>query len=202
MMADGGGPSANVWAMSAAPQQPSRIPADATVEGDGIVIGDGPARVDLFVDFLCPFCRQFEERSAGELDKLVAEGAVSLVYHPVAFLERLSTAHYPSRASAAAGAASDDGKFLEFKDALFADQPEEGGPGHSGDELVQIGVSVGLDSERFSETVRAETYLPWTAFLTTQAVEDGVSGTPSVFVDGAPVEPDAGVIAAAIGRAD
>jgi protein-disulfide isomerase len=79
--------------MSPGLQPPARVPADATVEGDGIVVGDGPVRVDVFVDFLCPFCRQFEERSAAGLEALVADGQVSLVYHPVAYLERLSTAH-------------------------------------------------------------------------------------------------------------
>ena len=37
---------------------PNRIPAGATAEGDGILTGDGPVRVDAFIDFLCPFCRQ------------------------------------------------------------------------------------------------------------------------------------------------
>ena len=39
---------------------PGHVPAGATPEGDGIVVGHGPVRVDAFIDFLCPFCRQFE----------------------------------------------------------------------------------------------------------------------------------------------
>ena len=106
--------------MSDSPTPPARLPADVTEEGDGIVIGDGPARIDVFVDFLCLFCRQFEERAGADLARLAADGSASVVYHPLAFLERLSTNHYPSRASAASGAASDGGAFTAFKDALFA----------------------------------------------------------------------------------
>lgn len=122
-------------------------------------------------NFLCPFCRQFEERAGSTLAGLVADGTASRVYHPGAFLERLSTAHYPSRASASSGGASDGGRFAEYRDALFANQPEEGGPELSDDELIALGVSVGLDSEGFGETVREQAYMPWTAYLTARAVE-------------------------------
>jgi protein-disulfide isomerase len=44
------------------PAIPGRLPAGATQEGDGIMIGDGPVRIDAFIDFLCPFCRRFEAR--------------------------------------------------------------------------------------------------------------------------------------------
>ena len=50
--------------MSDTPAPPARLPRDVTEEGDGIVVGDGAARIDVFVDFLCPFCKQFEERAA------------------------------------------------------------------------------------------------------------------------------------------
>ena len=42
------------------PIMPSHVPATATPEGDGVVVGDGPVRIDAFIDFLCPFCRRFE----------------------------------------------------------------------------------------------------------------------------------------------
>ncbi len=50
---------------------PDRIPAGATPEGDGIITGNGPVRVDAFIDFLCPFCRRFELSSAPTLADLI-----------------------------------------------------------------------------------------------------------------------------------
>ncbi|MEU5521503.1 thioredoxin domain-containing protein [Streptomyces sp. NPDC052079] len=166
---------------------PSRVPASASPNGDGIVVGAGPVQVDAFIDFLCPFCKQFEERSGPILDELVADEAISLVYHPMGFLDGLSTTRYSSRASAASGCASDGGHFTEYLYALFANQPPEGGPGLSDDELVQLGRAVGLADSSFAACVRQGVYLDWSSYVTATAVQRGVSGTPTVAVQGVPV---------------
>ena len=54
------------------PPMPSRVPTGATPEGDGIVLGDGPVRVDAFIDFLCPYCRRFELSSGPALATIAA----------------------------------------------------------------------------------------------------------------------------------
>ena len=46
--------------------------------------------VDLYIDFLCPFCRRFEQASGAALRAIVAAGRGKLVYHPLSFLDRLS----------------------------------------------------------------------------------------------------------------
>ena len=51
---------------------PSQLPAGATPEGDGIAVGDGPVRVDLYIDFLCPFCKRFELNAADTLAGLIS----------------------------------------------------------------------------------------------------------------------------------
>jgi protein-disulfide isomerase len=167
--------------------RPARIPAAANEAGDGIVLGDGPVTVDAYIDFLCPFCRMFEERSGPTLDRLLADGLIRLVYHPLGFLDRLSTTAYSSRASAASGCAADFGRFAEYKDVLFANQPPEGGPGLSDDELTALGRLVGLDDPGFARCVEQGAHLPWTAYVTARAMARGVSGTPSVFVENTPV---------------
>ena len=82
------------------PAVPGRLPAAATAEGDGVMVGHGPVRVDAFIDFLCPFCREFELSSGPALADLVAGGEVSLVYHPLNFLDEASTTSYSTRAAA------------------------------------------------------------------------------------------------------
>jgi protein-disulfide isomerase len=100
------------------PLAPSRVPAGATPEGDGILIGDGPVRVDAFIDFLCPFCRRFELSAGPALAGLVADGRVSLAYHPMNFLDQASTTNYSTRAAAASGCAADQGRFFEYARAV------------------------------------------------------------------------------------
>jgi protein-disulfide isomerase len=175
------------------------VPAHATPSGDGIVVGSGPVPIDAFIDFLCPFCRQFEERSEGLLKRLVDEYVVTIAYHPLGFLDRLSVpGGYSTRAAGAAAAASDADMFVPYKDALFANQPEEGGPGLDDEELVELGRSVGIDDQRFADAVFSGTYHPWVRFVTELAVERGVGGTPTVLVAGIPVPANPQTIAAAV----
>ncbi|MGW2698103.1 DsbA family protein [Streptomyces sp. NPDC001296] len=177
---------------------PSRVPASASPTGDGIVVGDGPVQVDAFIDFLCPFCKQFEEKSGPILDELGADGAISLVYHPMGFLDGLSTTRYSSRASAASGCASDGGHFMDYLYALFTNQPPENGPGLSDDELVELGRAVGLGDSSFAACVRQGVYLDWSSYVTAMAVQRGVGGTPTVTVQGVPVPANPRTILAAV----
>jgi protein-disulfide isomerase len=180
------------------PIAPSHVPAGATQEGDGILIGDGPVRIDAFIDFLCPFCKQFELSSGPALAGLVADGLISLAYHPMNFLDEASTTNYSTRAAAASGCAADGGRFLEYSRALFVSQPPEGGAGLSDAELAGIGGTAGLDAAAFAACLSDAPYLDWPSYVTARATALGVSGTPTVLVAGTAVRPDARAITAAV----
>jgi protein-disulfide isomerase len=183
------------------PAVPSRLPAGTTTEGDGVVIGRGPVRVDVFIDFLCPFCRRFELSSGPALAGLVADGQASLVYHPMNCLDGASTTNYSTRAAAASGCAADQGRFAEYAHALFVSQPPEGGPGLSDAELAAIGPPVGLTGAAFSACVSDPPYLDWPPYVTARATALGVEATPTVLVAGTAVRPEARPIADAVARA-
>lgn len=180
---------------------PSRLPVGVTEEGDGIMIGHGSVRVDAFIDFLCPFCRRFELSSGPTLARLVADGQVSLVYHPMNFLDEASTTNYSSRAAAASGCAADRGRFVEYAHALFVNQPPEGGPGLSDAELTGIGSAVGLADAGFTACVADAPYLNWAPYVTARATALGVDATPTVLVAGTVVRPEARPIATAVAAA-
>ena len=177
---------------------PVRFPAGAAGDGEGIALGTGEVDVDVYVDFLCPSCKRFEERAADRLRRLVHDGTIRLVYHPLALLDRSSTNSYSSRASAASGCASDAGAFAEYKDALFANQPPQGGAGLSDHALIQLGHMVGITSPTFDGCVARGTYLRWTAYVTERAVRRGVTETPRVLVAGVRVPANPITIAAAV----
>ncbi len=182
------------------PTIPSRVPAGATPEGDGIVAGKGVVRIDAYIDFLCPFCRQFELSSGPALATLVSDGQASVAYHPMNFLDEASTTRYSTRAAAASGCAADQGRFVEFAHALFEDQPPEGGPGLSDEELVAIGGAAGLTSSALTDCVADAPYLDWPSYVTERAAAAGVTGTPTVLVAGQPVQPEPESITAAVAR--
>lgn len=159
-------------------------PPGANDAGTGVVVGTGPVTIDIYEDFLCPACEQFERASGATLDQLVAEGKARVVYHPVAYLNRFSTTEYSTRSSAASGCAAEGGKFREYAKALFEKQPPENGAQLSNDELIDIGVGVGLNRDDFGSCVRDGKYKPWTGHVTEEASKAGITGTPSILVDG------------------
>jgi protein-disulfide isomerase len=180
---------------------PGRLPTGATGEGDGVMIGHGPVRVDAFIDFMCPFCRRFELSAGPALASLVSGGQVSLVYHPMNFLDEASTTNYSTRAAAASGCAADGGRFAEYAHELFVSQPPEGGPGLSDAELAGLGRAAGLDGAVFTACVSDAPYLDWPPYVTERATALGVRGTPTVLVAGAAVRPEAAPIGAAVAAA-
>jgi len=180
---------------------PNRIPAGATAEGDGIITGDGPVRVDAFIDFLCPFCRRFELSTGAALADLVTGRLISLAYHPMNFLDRASTTNYSTRAAAASGCAADQGRFLDYAHALFLRQPGEGGPGLTNAELAAIGRDIGLPDATFASCVSDALYLDWPPYVSARATALGVEATPTVVVAGTAVQPDARTITAAVRNA-
>jgi protein-disulfide isomerase len=177
---------------------PVPTPRGSTPSGDGVVVGVGPVDVDAYIDFQCPFCKQFELMSGPTLDTLVADRAIRLIYHPMNFLDAVSDTAYSTRAGAASAAAADADRFPEYTHALFVNQPPEGGPGLSDGQLVELGQLVGITDPAFAETIRTGRYLPWPPYVTERAIARGVAGTPSVFVNGVPVAARPGPILAAV----
>ncbi|HEU4422699.1 MAG TPA: thioredoxin domain-containing protein [Pilimelia sp.] len=190
------------WGIYASQRTDSYVAPPGAVDNDsGIAVGSGPVKVDVYLDFLCPACKRFETEAGTTLDKLVSDGKATIVYHPVAFLDRLSTTEYSTRSGAASGCAAEGGKFAEYAAALYDRQPPEGGPGLSNDELISIGNSVGLTGPDFAECVRDGKYRPWTVHVTDVASERGVTGTPTAFVAGKQVQASAAAITTAVAAA-
>jgi protein-disulfide isomerase len=177
---------------------PVPVPRGATPTGDGVVLGTGAVDIDTYVDFQCPFCKQFELMTGPLLDRLVADLKVRLIYHPMNFLDAVSTTGYSTRAGAASGAAADAGRFRDYTRVLFENQPPEGGPGLSDGQLVELGQGIGITDPAFAETIRAGRYLPWPPYVTERATARGVAGTPSVFANGVPIAARPGPILNAV----
>lgn len=176
------------WAVWSSQRSTSfTTPPGATAEG--VTLGSGPVQMDIYEDFQCPVCRQFEEQSGATVDQLVAANKVKVTYHPVAYLNRFSSTEYSTRSSAASGCAARDGKYREYAKALFAQQPAENSAGLTNDQLVSIGNQAGLTQSEFASCVRDQTYKPWTDHVTEAASKANINGTPTVQVAGQQVQP-------------
>lgn len=164
------------------------------------MVGTGPVDVEAYIDFLCPFCKQFELAAGAIMDKLLEDRIVHFIRHPMNFLDAASTTAYSTRAAAASAAASDAGMFHQYTRTLFEYQPPEGGPGLTDGQLVELGQEIGITDPEFAETIRKGTYLPWPAFVTERAMARGIAGTPSAFVRGIPVAARPDLILAVVNR--
>ncbi|QBI53948.1 DsbA family protein [Streptomonospora litoralis] len=133
-----------------------------TVQQDGSVVlaeeGVQAPVVEVYADFQCPACKQFETASGPTLQKLATEGKAIVHYRPVSIFaqaqEPLSTNSL--RAAAAARSAADYGKFVEYHDLLFENQPAEGSQGFATGDLKEWGAEIGIDDPAFAERVEAE----------------------------------------------
>lgn len=179
---------ANSGSGSAESTDPTKVAAgfpESVRNDDGVVMAKAGAKVtvEMYVDLQCPACKEYETRVASTLEKLVADGTVKLVVHPVAILDRMSSTEYSTRAGAAVGCAADEGKFWQYTKVLYSEQPPENGDGLPASKLVSLGAKVGLTSDTFTTCVTDETYRQWVTDLT-KAASDEISGTPTVLVDG------------------
>jgi protein-disulfide isomerase len=159
-------------------------PSVAVDEGTAFAVGTGPVQIDIYEDFICPACGQFESSAGATIEQLVATNKVTVRYHPIAILDRASSTEYSTRSAAAAAAAAQGGKFAEYHRALFANQPEEGTAGLDDAKLIELGKSVGLTDPAFADAVDKGTYKAWATKVTDTAASRGVNGTPTVLVAG------------------
>lgn len=164
------------------------MPASAVDDGTAFAVGSGPVTVDVYEDFLCPICHEFEKQSGVVLRQMADAGRITLRYHPIAILDRESNGtRYSTRSAAASAAAAEGGRFSEYHDVLFANQPAEGTDGLSDTQLIELGRSAGLTGGEFADAVRDRTYWSWATKATETASARGVTGTPAVHVGGKPV---------------
>jgi protein-disulfide isomerase len=160
-------------------------PSVAVDNGTAFAVGTGPVTIDLYEDFMCPICHEFENASGATIKQLVAENKVTVRYHTVAILDGSSNGtQYSTRAAGAAAAAAEGGKFIEYHDVLFANQPQEGTDGLTDAKLIDLGKSVGLTSASFADAVNNKTYDAWVGQVTDSFSQHGFTGTPTVLVAG------------------
>jgi protein-disulfide isomerase len=164
-------------------------PANTSDNGYVFAVGspDAPVTVDLYEDFQCPNCKALEDSTGSTIDDLVTAGSVQVHYHGMAFLDTKANDRYSTRAlNAAAVVANAAGTeaYATFHGLLFANQPDEGGRGLTDDQLIAYAAQAGASGATVESGIRDLVYGDWVTQAEDQASKDGVTGTPTVFVDG------------------
>jgi protein-disulfide isomerase len=155
---------------------------------NSVTVGDAaaPVTVIAYEDFQCPVCREFEQTNSAQLDAWVKAGTVKIQYRPIAFLDRSSTTNYSTRSlnAAAALVTLKPSAFATFHKELFNNQPAEGSAGLTDKMLIALAVQAGAPQAGITAAVDHQSYKAWTVRVTDAASKAGVTGTPTVKVNG------------------
>jgi protein-disulfide isomerase len=167
---------------------PSATPSGVT-DGYSVVVGDesAPTTITVYEDLQCPVCQAFEATTGDAVAKAVEAGKVKVEYRPLAFLDQASTTDYSSRALNALMVVLDESgqdAFEAYHRLLFEKQPAEGTAGLTDDQLIQYAVQSGADESAVRGPIEDQKFHQWVVNATDQMSKDGVTGTPTVLIDG------------------
>lgn len=138
---------------------------------------NAPVTIVEFSDFQCPYCGRFFANTLGPLkEKYVKTGKVRFVYRdfPLASIHTEATG-----AAEAAACANDQGKFWEYHDTIFQNQPTLSAANYK-----QWAKDLGLNAAAFNQCVDSRKYADEVQKDFNDGRKAGVSGTPTFFING------------------
>jgi protein-disulfide isomerase len=160
-------------------------PASAVGPHGGALVGDANAPVTIteYGDFQCPVCGELHQLWEPTLEQLIQQGKVKFEFVGLEYLDRGTTESL--RSASAAVCAADAGKFLDYYNALYNGQSRTENSGFlTNEQLLSFGRSVGLTDPTFARCVNSGRYTGLVTKNTDAASQRGVTGTPTVLVDG------------------
>ena len=176
------------------------VPTEATQPDAEPVATDLSAHTDtvnisVYLDYLCPFCGQFEVTNAEQLNSWLTAGNITLEVHPISILDGSSAgSKYSTRAANAASCVANyqPDSFLDVNAALFANQPTEGTDGLTDAELVSLVETAGVTDASVASCITDQEFGSWVGDATDRALAGplpntdvkNVAGTPTVLVQG------------------
>jgi protein-disulfide isomerase len=165
----------------------AKIPASVSADrGYGIVFNEelkGVPVLDIYEDFQCPVCAQFEKLQGDYIESLITAKKATVVYHTLSFLGPESI-----NAANAAACSADEGKFLQYHRTLYANQPQENSGAWSNDVLGVLGQAAGITSKAFTSCVNDMSYQSWVSNVATAGAKANVNSTPTVFINGKEID--------------
>jgi protein-disulfide isomerase len=159
---------------------------------DGRAMGDpnAPVTIEVYEDFQCPACKTFSEQIEPQIvDTYISTGDVYYVFRHYPFLDDRAPRNESDQAANASMCAGNENRFWDYHDILFANWNGENQGAFNNKRLVAFGESIGLDMESFNECFNANANQDEIDSDFQLGRDSGVTGTPSVFVNGRMLTP-------------
>jgi protein-disulfide isomerase len=181
-----------LWLAARAPGSADEVEAPAISEpiaSDGFTgyskgSADAPVEVVEYSDFQCPYCAQLAVVQFPDIERrLIATGRVRWTFRDFP-LEIHSHARLASRAAQCAG---EQGRFWEMHDALLWRQREWANLRSVRSKFEAYARELGVDRRAFSDCIQSSKYDGRVQASFEEGRSRGVSGTPTLFVNGTKV---------------
>ncbi|MBM6399473.1 DsbA family protein [Phycicoccus sonneratiae] len=147
----------------------------------------GAPTVDLYEDFQCPNCGQFEGILGETIRDLGQSGKIVLNYHVLNFLDKNTGARNSTPAANGAFCAATTGKFQQFHDAVYRNQKTEGEDVDQAtlDGWAKVAGITGSALTAWNTCVADGTYDRYIQSVNDAAFKlPGFQGTPTVSING------------------
>ncbi|MFE0513446.1 DsbA family protein [Streptomyces sp. NPDC058964] len=153
-----------------------------------IPVGKGGAKTTITVweDFRCPACKAFEAAYSPTVHELTDAGKLRVDYHLVRLIDGNLGGTGSLRAANAAACAQDAGKFRDYHDVLYANQPNETDDAFADNaKLIELAGKVpGLDTPAFRACVNDGRHDSWVDKSHAAFKAGNFGGTPTVLLNG------------------
>ncbi len=169
----------------------ARITPETYPMENGLSLGDpnAPVKVEIFEDFKCSACQAFSQSiEPNIIASLVQTGQVYYIFHNYPFLDDNSVVKDSDIAASAAMCAAEQNRFYDYKKILYTNLNYVVGE-FSNKRMVAFAESLGLDMQAFQSCFEDDKYKDEIRADVSLAGQMVVTGTPSVFVNGAAVAP-------------
>jgi hypothetical protein len=148
---------------------------------NGVRLGAADAKVqmDLWVDYSCPHCQEFEATNNDTLTSLVATGKLAVTYHNIQIVTDYGT---EAGSASACMAVHDPEAWPAFNAALYANHSAQTDSWTASSFRAFAASNGGGDATQ--QCIEAGTYRRWISANTEASTKAGVTGTPTMFING------------------
>lgn len=161
---------------------PDGSQAPISLTETSVLIGgaDAPVAISLYEDFSCSHCQAYEEEVGVAIGNLVADGTVSIEYHPIQIVTQ-----YGVRAAGASTcvAENDPKSWWSVHSALFAAH----NPMTDGWSRADFAANVkdlGVTDDNTLSCIEDGRWEDWIGQNTDTAAGEGITSTPTLLIDG------------------
>jgi protein-disulfide isomerase len=171
-----------------------RITPEARPLADGKGIGDpnAPVKIEVYEDFQCPACKEYTGSVEKQLidSTYISSGQVYYEYMQYPFLDSNVVTKESQQAANASMCALEQGRFWDYHDLLYVNQGViENGGSYNDTRLRAFAESLGLDTNAFNNCFNDNKYRDEIESELQRGKDLGVTGTPTVIVNGTIITP-------------